>query len=110
MPIPSPGELPAGSADAREAPDDPRPRLAERRERQRQDARRTILDATEALMIEKSGSDFSIRALGERSGYSAPSISPGPSGAKLSCVAGGLVNFTRDLRVSHRGTYSVNYV
>lgn len=74
MPIPSPGELPAGSADAREAPDDPRPRLAERRERQRQDARRTILDATEALMIEKSGSDFSIRALGERSGYSAPTV------------------------------------
>lgn len=51
-----------------------RPRLAERRERQRREARRTILDATEALMLEANGSDFSIRALGKRSGYSAPTV------------------------------------
>ena len=50
------------------------PRLEERRERQRQEARRTILDATEALMIEANGSDFSIRRLGDRSGYSAPTV------------------------------------
>lgn len=50
------------------------PRIEERRERQRQEARRTILDATEALMIEASGSDFSIRRLGDRSGYSAPTV------------------------------------
>ncbi len=50
------------------------PRIEERRERQRQEARRTILDATEALMIEANGSDFSIRKLGDRSGYSAPTV------------------------------------
>ena len=50
------------------------PRIEERRERQRQEARRTILDATEALMIEANGSDFSIRRLGDRSGYSAPTV------------------------------------
>jgi AcrR family transcriptional regulator len=56
------------------APDGPRPRIEERRERQREDARRTILAATETLMVEKNGSDFSIRSLGERSGYSAPTV------------------------------------
>lgn len=83
----SPRELPgdAGTARTDEMPEAEatavdsgssltRPRQAERRERQRQEARRTILDATEALMIEKNGSDFSIRALGERSGYSAPTV------------------------------------
>ncbi len=50
------------------------PRIEERRERQRQEARRTILDATEALMLEANGSDFSIRRLGDRSGYSAPTV------------------------------------
>ena len=50
------------------------PRARERRERQRREARRTILDATEALMLECNGSDFSIRALGKRSGYSAPTV------------------------------------
>ena len=51
-----------------------RPRIEQRRERQRREARRAILDATEVLMIEKNGSDFSIRSLGERSGYSAPTV------------------------------------
>lgn len=50
------------------------PRIEERRERQRQEARRTILDATEALMLEANGSEFSIRKLGEKSGYSAPTV------------------------------------
>lgn len=50
------------------------PRIEARRERQRQEARRTILDATEALMIEANGPDFSIRKLGDRSGYSAPTV------------------------------------
>lgn len=54
--------------------DVPRPRIEQRRERQRNEARRTILDATEALMIEKNGSDFSIRSLGKQSGYSAPTV------------------------------------
>jgi AcrR family transcriptional regulator len=53
---------------------DPGPRIEQRRERQRSEARRTILDATEALMVEKNGSDFSIRSLGEQSGYSAPTV------------------------------------
>jgi AcrR family transcriptional regulator len=69
---------PGDSSAAREVePDEsapPRPRLAERRKRQRREARRTILDATESLMIEANGSDFSIRALGRRSGYSAPTV------------------------------------
>lgn len=51
-----------------------RPGIQVRRERQRQEARRTILDATEALMIESNGTDFSIRSLGQRSGYSAPTV------------------------------------
>jgi len=48
--------------------------VEQRRERQRQEARRAILDATEALLIESNGSDFSIRALGQRCGYSAPTV------------------------------------
>lgn len=50
------------------------PRIEERRERQRNEARRTILDATEALMIEAGGPDFSMRRLGAQSGYSAPTV------------------------------------
>ncbi|MCA9505387.1 MAG: TetR/AcrR family transcriptional regulator [Spirochaetaceae bacterium] len=50
------------------------PRIQERRRRQRREARRAILDATEALMIEANGPDFSIRQLGQRSGYSAPTV------------------------------------
>lgn len=49
-------------------------RIEERRERQRGEARRSILDATETLIIETGGSNFSIRALGQRSGYSAPTV------------------------------------
>jgi len=68
----SPSDVDAATA----APDGPRPasRIEERRERQREAARRSILDATEALMVEKNSSDFSIRSLGERSGYSAPTV------------------------------------
>jgi len=65
----------SGASAAADVPAPPaRSRQAERRERQRQEARRTILDATEALMIEHNGSDFSIRALGKRAGYSAPTV------------------------------------
>lgn len=46
----------------------------QRRERQRFEARRAILDATEALVIESAGCDFSIRSLGQRCGYSAPTV------------------------------------
>jgi len=53
---------------------DPAPGIDERRERQRSDARRAILDATEALLIESGGFDFSIRSLGRRCGYSAPTV------------------------------------
>lgn len=49
-------------------------RIGERRERQRQEARQTILDATEELIIESGGSGFSIRTLGQRAGYSAPTV------------------------------------
>ena len=65
--------LSPGDANASESPD-AGPRIEQRRERQRKEARRTILDATEALMIESNGPDFSIRRLGERSGYSAPTV------------------------------------
>lgn len=63
-----------GAAEAARDVPRPRTRIEERRERQREDARRTILAATETLMVEKNGSDFSIRSLGERSGYSAPTV------------------------------------
>ncbi len=48
--------------------------IEQRRERQRFEARRAILDATEALVIESAGRDFSMRSLGRRCGYSAPTI------------------------------------
>ncbi|MBW2267191.1 MAG: TetR/AcrR family transcriptional regulator [Deltaproteobacteria bacterium] len=48
--------------------------IDERRERQRLEARRAILDATEALVIESQSCDFSMRSLGRRSGYSAPTV------------------------------------
>lgn len=48
--------------------------ISARRERQRGEARRAILDATEALVIESDGRDFSMRSLGRRCGYSAPTI------------------------------------
>jgi AcrR family transcriptional regulator len=52
----------------------PLPHTAEsRRRRQRREARRSILDATEALMIE-AGGEFSIRSLAARCGYTAPTI------------------------------------
>lgn len=66
----SPREEGAASA----ATEDPRPRIEQRRERQRRDAQRTILDATEALMVETNGPDFSMRSLAERSGYSAATV------------------------------------
>ncbi len=42
------------------------------RRRNRQQARRAILEATEALMLEGGGDDFSIRRVATRCGYSAP--------------------------------------
>jgi AcrR family transcriptional regulator len=45
-----------------------------RRLQQRQDARRTILDATEALLVEEGYDRFSMRKLAQRCGYTAPSI------------------------------------
>jgi AcrR family transcriptional regulator len=46
----------------------------QRREAQRDSARRAILDATEQLLLEAGYDDFSIRRLVERCGYAAPSI------------------------------------
>jgi AcrR family transcriptional regulator len=45
-----------------------------RRRRQREEARRAILDATEALLLECGGDGLSIRRLAERCGYTAPTI------------------------------------
>jgi AcrR family transcriptional regulator len=45
-----------------------------RRARQREDARRAILDATEALLLEAGGEAFGVRALAARCGYTAPTI------------------------------------
>lgn len=45
-----------------------------RRERQRSEARSAILAAAEALLLEKGGPDFSMRSLGRRCGYSAPTV------------------------------------
>jgi AcrR family transcriptional regulator len=47
---------------------------ARRRHQQRQGARRTILDATEALLVEHGLERFSIRRLASRCGYTAPTI------------------------------------
>ena len=63
----SPGRSPQGKEDSGS-------RIEQRRERQRHEARETILDATEDLIIEDGGSNFSIRSLGQRSGYSAPTV------------------------------------
>ena len=52
----------------------PRTGIEARRERQRQEARRAILDATRALLTESEVGDFSIRRLAEKCGYSAPTI------------------------------------
>lgn len=60
QPSPSRGDAPPG--------------IDQRRERQRLEARRAILDATEALVIESAGCDFSMRSLGQRCGYSAPTV------------------------------------
>ncbi len=49
-------------------------RIEQRRRRQRLEARQAILDAAEALIIEAGGSGFSIRSLGQRSGYSVPTV------------------------------------
>lgn len=48
--------------------------IESRRERQRQEARRAILDSTQGLLSESEGGDFSIRSLAARCGYSAPTI------------------------------------
>jgi AcrR family transcriptional regulator len=53
---------------------DSTPSFEHRRARQREEARRTILDATELLLIESGGFDFSIRSLSKRCRYSAPTI------------------------------------
>jgi AcrR family transcriptional regulator len=45
-----------------------------RREQSRADARRVILDATEALLVEGGYEKFSMRKLVDRCGYSAPTI------------------------------------
>jgi len=56
--------------------DAPNPETASERRRlqHRQDARRTILDATEALLVERGFEAFSMRRLAERCGYTAPTI------------------------------------
>lgn len=45
-----------------------------RRHRQREEARRAILDATEALLLEAGSDGFSMRRLAERCGYTTPTI------------------------------------
>ena len=45
-----------------------------RRNRQREEARRAILDATEAILVEDGIEQFSIRKLATRCGYTAPTI------------------------------------
>ncbi|MGH0035143.1 MAG: TetR/AcrR family transcriptional regulator [Myxococcota bacterium] len=46
----------------------------QRRSQQREQARRTILDATEAILVEDGFESLSIRRLASRCGYTAPSI------------------------------------
>ena len=49
-------------------------RAEQRRVRQRTDAQRAILDATEAILVEEGYERFSIRKLADRCGYTAPTI------------------------------------
>ncbi len=46
----------------------------DRRQRQREEARRAILDATEELLVEEGYESFSMRKLAARCGYAAPTI------------------------------------
>ena len=48
--------------------------IEQRRQRQRAEARRTILDATADLLVEGGLEGFSMRRLAERCGYTAPTI------------------------------------
>ena len=48
--------------------------IEKRRLRQREEARRAILDATEALLVAEGYEAFSMRRLAEQCGYTAPSI------------------------------------
>jgi len=50
------------------------PTASQRRLRHREDARRAILDAAEALLAEGGLEVFSMRRLGERSGFTAPTL------------------------------------
>ena len=50
------------------------PAFEQRRTEQRAQVRRTILDATEALLLAEGEERFSIRRLVERCGYTAPTI------------------------------------
>lgn len=50
------------------------PAFEQRRSEQRAQVRRSILDATEALLLEQGEERFSIRRLVERCGYTAPTI------------------------------------
>ena len=47
---------------------------AQRRLRQRQQARRAILDATQALLVEGGFERFSMRRLADRCGYTPPTV------------------------------------
>ena len=47
---------------------------AQRRQRQRQEARRAILDATQSLLVEDGFDRFSMRRLADRCGYTAPTL------------------------------------
>ncbi len=46
----------------------------QRRQRQRTEARRTILDAAETLLVRDGYEGFSMRRLAERCGYTTPTI------------------------------------
>jgi AcrR family transcriptional regulator len=50
------------------------PPSEQRRHRQREEARRSILDATESLLVEDGYENFSMRRLADRCGYTAPTI------------------------------------
>lgn len=50
------------------------PAFAQRRHEQRTQVRRSILDATESLLLEEGEERFSIRRLVERCGYTAPTV------------------------------------
>jgi AcrR family transcriptional regulator len=85
----------------------------QRREAQRDSARRAILDATEELLLDDGFEAFSIRRLVERCGYAAPSIYHyfgDKDGLFDALIEARFAKLAAQLKRVHRGTDPVAYI